>query len=155
MGYRNLRECVEDLERTGQLVRIERAVDPNLEAAEIQRRVFRAGGPALYFASVKGCRFPMVINLFGTMERVRYIFRDSLDTLKNLVTLSVDPADLVRRPRLLLKAPLAALKGRPRRVSTGPVLAGRISRPSSMFAGMVMTSGCIKALIIAGSSSRM
>jgi 4-hydroxy-3-polyprenylbenzoate decarboxylase len=123
MGYRNLRRCVEDLEATGQLVRIERPVDPNLEAAEIQRRVFQAGGPALYFASVKGCRFPMVSNLFGTMERVEYIFRDSLETLKTLVTLSVDPADMVRRPRLLLKAPFAAWKGRPRRVKTGSVLA--------------------------------
>ena len=71
MGYRTLRQCVEDLEATGQLVRIDHPVDPNLEAAEIQRRVFQAGGPALYFASVKGCRFPMVSNLVGTMERMR------------------------------------------------------------------------------------
>ena len=45
--YRNLRQCVDDLEATGQLRRIDAPVDPNLEAAEIQRRVFRAGGPAL------------------------------------------------------------------------------------------------------------
>ena len=68
MGYRTLRECVEELEATEQLVRIEQPVDPHLEAAEIQRRVFRAGGPAIYYASVKGCRFPMVSNLFGTMS---------------------------------------------------------------------------------------
>ena len=79
MGYRTLRACLNDLEATGQLVRIEQEIDPHLEAAEIQRRVFRAGGPAVYFARVKGCRFPMVSNLFGTMERVRFIFRDSLD----------------------------------------------------------------------------
>jgi len=123
MGYRTLRECVEDLESTGQLVRIEHPVDPNLEAAEIQRRVFRAGGPAVYFASVKGCRFPMVSNLFGTMERVRYLFRDSLESLRRLVELSVDPTELIRRPRLYLKAPWTAWKAKPRRVRRGPVLA--------------------------------
>ena len=79
MGYRTLRECVDDLLATQQMIRIDVPVDPDLEAAEIQRRVFRAGGPALYFASVRGCRFPMVSNLFGTIERIRYIFRDTLD----------------------------------------------------------------------------
>lgn len=74
--YRNLRECVNDLETTGQLVRIDAPVDANLEVAEIQRRVFRAGGPALYFSRVAGCRFPMLGNLFGTMTRVQYLFRD-------------------------------------------------------------------------------
>lgn len=125
MGYRTLRQCVEDLEKTGQLIRIEQPVDPNLEAAEIQRRVFQAGGPAVYFASVKGCRFPMVSNIYGTMERMRYLFRDSIEMLQRLVSLSVDPADLLRRPRLYLnlKTPAAALYARPKRVRKGPVMA--------------------------------
>ena len=66
MAYASLRECVDDLSRHGHLVRIEQEVDADLEAAAIHRRVFQAGGPALYFARVKGCRFPMVSNLFGT-----------------------------------------------------------------------------------------
>jgi len=123
MGYRTLRACVEDLAAKGQVVRIEQPVDPNLEAAEIQRRVFQAGGPVVYYASVKGCRFPMVSNLFGTIDRVRYIFRDSLESLKRWVELGVDPADLLRRPRLLLKAPWTAWHARPKRRSRGPVLA--------------------------------
>jgi 4-hydroxy-3-polyprenylbenzoate decarboxylase len=123
MGYRTLRQCIEDLAATGQLVRIEVPISPDLEAAEIQRRVFQAGGPAIYFASVKGCRFPMVCNLFGTMERVRYLFRDSLETLAKLVQLSVDPADALRRPRLYLKAPWMAWRARPRKVRRAPVLA--------------------------------
>ena len=124
MGYRTLRQCVSDLEATGQLIRIERSVDPNLEAAEIQRRVFNAGGPAIYYGSVKGCRFPMVSNLFGTMERVRYLFRDSIDTVKKLVKLGVDPADILRRPRLYLNAPWTALHARAKKVRTGSVLHG-------------------------------
>ncbi len=122
MGYRTLRQCVEDLESKGQLLRIEQPIDPNLEAAEIQRRVFQAAGPAIYFASVKGCRFPMVCNLFGTMERMRYLFRDSLESLARLVELSADPADALRRPRLYLRAPWWALHARPKRVRGGPVL---------------------------------
>ena len=34
MGYASLRACVADLERTGQLVRVEQEIDPHLEAAE-------------------------------------------------------------------------------------------------------------------------
>src|SRR5207248_8175633 len=79
MGYSNLRDCLADLERTGQLVRLDVEIDPYLEAAEIQRRVYQAHGPAVYFARVKGCRFPMLSNLFGTLARARYLFRDTLD----------------------------------------------------------------------------
>jgi 4-hydroxy-3-polyprenylbenzoate decarboxylase len=120
--YRNLRQCVDDLEAAGQLLRIDVPIDPNLEAAEIQRRAFRAGGPALLLSNVVGCRFPMLCNLFGTMARTKYIFRDSLERLKQLVTLQVDPADLMRRPRLYLKAPWSALLTRPKKVRSGPVL---------------------------------
>ena len=79
MGYSNLRDCLADLERTGQLVRLDVEIDPHLEAAEIQRRVYQAQGPAVYFARLKGCRFPAVSNLFGTLARARYLFRDTLD----------------------------------------------------------------------------
>ena len=120
--YRTLRQCVDDLEAAGRLVRIEEPVDANLEMAEIQRRVFRAGGPALFFDHVAGCRFPMVGNLFGTIERTRYIFRRTLKRLEQLVSLQVDPADMLRRPRLYLRAPWTALLTRPKRVSNGPIL---------------------------------
>ena len=127
MGYRTLQHCVEDLESSGQLVRIEQPIDPRLEAAEIQRRVFRAGGPAVYYANVIGCPFPMVSNLFGTMDRLRYLFRDSLPGLRRLVTLQVDPADLLRRPRLYLNTPWTAWNARPKKVRHGPVTANQTS----------------------------
>jgi 4-hydroxy-3-polyprenylbenzoate decarboxylase len=98
MGYRTLRECVDDLERHQQLVRINVEIDARLEAAEIQRRVCAAGGPALLFTRVKGCRFPMVSNLFGTMERARFMFRDSLDRVRRLVELKIDPTAGLRQP---------------------------------------------------------
>ena len=64
MGYRNLTDCVNDLEQAKKLIRVSDAVDANLEAAEIHRRVYQAGGPAILFDNVKGCEFPMVSNLF-------------------------------------------------------------------------------------------
>ena len=54
MGYRTLRACIDDLAATGQLRRIDQEIDPHLEAAAIHRRVFQAGGPALYFARREG-----------------------------------------------------------------------------------------------------
>ncbi len=125
MGYRTLRQCINDLDRTGRLVRIEQEIDPYLEAAEIHRRVFAAGGPAIYFAHVKSTRFPMASNLFGTIERVQYIFRDALEAVRTLVRMKTDPPGVLKRPAGLLRAGRAALTTLPRRTSDGPVLAHR------------------------------
>jgi 4-hydroxy-3-polyprenylbenzoate decarboxylase len=123
MGYRNLRDCVRDLERTRQLVRIEQEVDPYLEAAEIQRRVYRAGGPAVYFARVKSCAFPMVCNLFGTLERARFLFRDTLAVVRKLIQLKIDPAAFVRRPWRYWNVPFTLLHMLPKHRRRGPVTA--------------------------------
>ncbi|MCI0462090.1 MAG: UbiD family decarboxylase [Gemmataceae bacterium] len=123
MGYRTLRECLYDLERIGQLVRLETEIDPYLEAAEIQRRVYQAQGPAIYFARVKGCRFPIVCNLFGTLERTRYLFRDTLDAVRRLVELKVDPAAFWRRPWRYRGVPFTLWHMRPARVRRAAVTA--------------------------------
>jgi 4-hydroxy-3-polyprenylbenzoate decarboxylase len=125
MGYRSLRECVADLERTGQVVRIEQEIDPYLEAAAVHRRVYRAGGPAVYFARVKGCHFPMVSNLFGTLARTRFLFRDTLDAVRHLVELKIDPSAFWRRPWRYRDVPGALWHLRPKFVRGGPVLAHR------------------------------
>ena len=114
MGYDTLTKCVDDLERSGQLVRIEDEVDADLEAAEIHRRVFRSGGPAVYFARVKGCRFPMVSNLFGTMERTHYLFRDTLERVRRLIELKIEPGLAMRRPGRYLSAVRGAWSMLPR-----------------------------------------
>jgi len=57
MAYTSLEDCLLDLEKTGQLVRIKEEVDPFLEMAAIHLRVYAAGGPALLFEKVKGSRF--------------------------------------------------------------------------------------------------
>ncbi|MGD8504737.1 MAG: UbiD family decarboxylase, partial [Syntrophobacterales bacterium] len=85
MGYHSLSQCLAALESRGELVRITQEVDPNLEIGAIQRRVYRARGPALLFTNVKGCNFPMAGNIFGTLQRTQFIFRDTLRALEGLV----------------------------------------------------------------------
>src|SRR5437764_7684795 len=122
MGYPSLQACVADLERTGRLVRIDCEIDPHLEAAEVQRRVYQAQGPALLFTRVKGCAFPMVSNLFGTLDRTRFLFRDTLEAVRHLVELKTDPAAFWRRPWRYRDVPRALWHLRPKFVRRGPVL---------------------------------
>lgn len=126
MGHRTLGACIADLEKHQQLLRIDTELDPYLEIGAVQRRVYAAGGPALLFTRPKGCRFPLLGNLFGTLERTRFIFRDTLDDIELLVRLKIDPKELLRHPGALLKAPRAALNLLPRSVSTGKILEHRI-----------------------------
>lgn len=98
MGYRSLAECVNDLEHHGHLVRIRQEVDPHLEMAAIHMRVYDAQGPALLFENVKGSPFPAVSNLFGTLERSRFMFRDTLDKIKVLVDVKSDPMRVLKKP---------------------------------------------------------
>ncbi len=117
MGYRNLQSCVVDLERHGSLRRIDVAVDPRLEAGIIQRRVYQAGGPALLFTNVVGSGFPLLGNLFGTLERTRFLFRDTLRTIETLVKLKVNPFAALADPLGTLGAGMAARHLLPKQVS--------------------------------------
>ena len=128
MGYRNLRACLADLERTRQLVRIEAEIDPNLEMAEIQRRVYAAGGPALYFANVKGCAFPMASNLFGTIERSASCL-DALAAVRHLVELKIDPSAFWKNPGATATRPPPS--GTACRSSSRPARSSTIKRPSA------------------------
>ncbi len=123
MGYRSLSECVLDLRRHHQLVEIREPVDARLEAAAIQRRVYEAQGPALLFTNVRGCAFPMLGNLFGTIERTRFLFRDTIESVRHLVELKIQPPAALRRPWRYRDVPFAALHLLPQRRRTGPILA--------------------------------
>ena len=122
MGYRNLQECVVDLERRGMLLRISTPLDPRLEIGAVQRRVYRAGGPALLFTNPVNCSFPLLGNLFGTLERTRFIFRDSLAGIRCLVDAKINPFSLIKHPLDALKAPFAACRLLPKTVSRAAVL---------------------------------
>ena len=70
--YANLREFVEFLRKSGELVEISAPVDPNLEIAEIADRCVKSatGGPALLFANVRGSEMPVLINALATRTRM-------------------------------------------------------------------------------------
>jgi len=125
MGYRNLATCVSDLEKNGHLLRIEQPIDACLEAAEIQRRVYLSGGPALYFTNVSNCSFPMVSNLFGTLERARFIFRDTFANVQRAIQLKVAPEEALKNPLKYWRAPMIAWQMRPKAVGRGAVLANQ------------------------------
>lgn len=126
MGYRSLQACVKDLERHGHLVRIQHEMDPNLEMAEVQRRVFEAGGPAILFENVKGSPFPAVSNMFGTMERSRFMFRDTLARIQKVMELKANPAAFFKNPFKYLNLPKSGIHALPGKYWGGaPVMEGK------------------------------
>ncbi len=72
MPFRGLKSFLDDLEARGDLRRVRADVDPRFEIAEIAQRTVRSGGPALLFEHVKGSRYPLAINFFGTMARIEH-----------------------------------------------------------------------------------
>ena len=70
----SLRTFLDRLTRENEIITIKAEVDPYLELAEIHRRVISEGGPALFFERVKGSRYPVVTNLFGTERRIDLAF---------------------------------------------------------------------------------
>lgn len=113
MNYSSLEACLIDLEKNGQLVRIKEEVDPYLEMAAIHLRVYEAKGPALLFENVKGSRFRAASNIFGTLERSKFIFRDTIQSVQKLIELKNDPLKALKSPMQNAAAGLAALKALP------------------------------------------
>jgi 4-hydroxy-3-polyprenylbenzoate decarboxylase len=113
MGYKNLAACVADLEKHGHLIRIKEEVDPYLEMAAIHLRVYENQGPALLFENVKGSKFQAVSNLFGTLERSKFMFRYSLAKVEQLVALRSDPIKALKNPFKYAGTALTALSALP------------------------------------------
>jgi 4-hydroxy-3-polyprenylbenzoate decarboxylase len=110
VSYIDLQSFVNDLEQRGQLVRISAEVDPILEITEIADRVSkspsvgdaeppatdpvhgRLGGTALLFENVKGSKLPVLINAYGSYERIRLALGcESLAALAERVEQLVKP----------------------------------------------------------------
>jgi 4-hydroxy-3-polyprenylbenzoate decarboxylase len=113
MNYPSLEACLIDLEKKGQLIRIKEEVDPYLEMAAIHLRVYEAKGPALLFENVKGSKFRAASNIFGTLERSKFIFRDTIASVQQLIELKNDPIKAIKSPLQNASAALAALKALP------------------------------------------
>ena len=87
MPFTDLQHFVRYLEQNGQLKRVRVEADPELEVTEITQRVLREQGPALLFEKPKGSPVPLLMNLFGTMDRVRAALgREPADIGNELLT---------------------------------------------------------------------
>jgi 4-hydroxy-3-polyprenylbenzoate decarboxylase len=113
MAYKSLEECLLDLEHNGHLVRVTEEVDPYLEISTIHHRVYEVGGPTLLFENVKGSKYRAVSNLFGSLERSRFIFRDTLEQVQRLIAIKNNPMEALKHPLKNLDALFAAIKALP------------------------------------------
>jgi 4-hydroxy-3-polyprenylbenzoate decarboxylase len=105
MPLRDLRAFVRLLEERGQLRRVTASVSAELEITEIADRFVKGGGPALLFEAVENRSMPLLINAFGSSERMALAFGvETLDEaaarIKHLVTM-VPPAGLRDKLRAL------------------------------------------------------
>lgn len=133
MAFNDLREFIAALERRGWLKRITAPVDCELEITEITDRVCKRQGDknvALLFENVKGYDIPVLMNAFGSMERMALALGvDKVD----------DIADEIRR---LIKLPQASLQGAFDVLKLLPSL-----KPAFNFPKMVKTGPCKEVII--------
>ncbi len=130
-SYGDLQSFVSELERRGDLVRIQRPVSLLHEITEIHKRVLEADGPALLFenpvdAEGKVQSIPLLANLFGAERRIAWGLGRSPEELPDLANLLAElraPTPPRSAGEIWGKLPLAkaALAMRPRRVSRAPV----------------------------------
>ncbi len=91
MPFDSLRAFVDALRKNGELHVIDKPVEPRLEIAEITDRVVKAGGPALLFTKVRGSKFSVLTNQFGTQRRMAGAFEaKSLDEVGDRVRKLLD-----------------------------------------------------------------
>jgi len=91
----NLRHFLKKLRDENEIIDVYEEVDPDLEIAEVHRRVAAADGPALFFHRVKNSPFPVVTNLFGSKKRVDLAFQNRpekvIASLINILTSEAPP----------------------------------------------------------------
>lgn len=126
MSYKSLKAAALDLEKNGHLKRIKMEVDPDLEMAEIHRRIYDKQGPALLFENVKGSPFPALSNLYGTKERTDFLFRKTIQNVKKITELKADPMRALKNPLKYFNAPFTALTALPKKSTfSKPILYGK------------------------------
>ena len=91
MSYKSLQQYIFDLERNGELNRVRDEINPDLDIASIHLNEFEKGGKSILFENIKGSKYKAVSNLFGTLDRSKFMFRDSLEIVKQLIELKINP----------------------------------------------------------------
>ena len=117
MVYKSLYDCILDLEKNGQLIRVKEEVDPDLEMAAIHLRIHEAAGKAILFEKIKGCSYQAVSNIFGSLERSKFIFREHFTDIQKLVEVKNNPAIVFKNPFKYVGLAKAAFSSLPKKVS--------------------------------------
>jgi 4-hydroxy-3-polyprenylbenzoate decarboxylase len=125
LAYDSLRDFLDHLEARGRLVRVRAPVSPVLEMTEIQTRLLAEQGPAVLFERVEGFTIPVLVNLFGTVERVAWGMGREPHQLRELgETLAFfrqpQPPESFGQAMEMLPLVKAALAMKPRTVGKGP-----------------------------------
>ena len=125
MPFESLGEYVCALDKAGQLTRVKVKVNPDLEVAEILRRLmYRGNQPAILFEHVEGSTMPILGNAFGTMERLHLAlemndFTEIGGRVTDLTKMKM-PAGMLNKIKMLPKLSEIADYG-PKYVESGPV----------------------------------
>ena len=125
MSFKDLREFISFLEEKGELRRVKTPVSRDLEITELADRTVKAGGPALFFENVDGYDMPVVINLYGSLQRTAWALGvEDLDELtarvrKVLGLVEGPPSGLINKARLLGDL-VGIARTSPKTVSRGP-----------------------------------
>ncbi|HVO93542.1 MAG TPA: menaquinone biosynthesis decarboxylase, partial [Terriglobales bacterium] len=115
MPYNSLAEFVQVLERDHELKRISHPVKAELEITEIADRVMKRGGPALLFENVVGKDMPLLINAFGSKNRMALALgvTDVEEHAREIAKLIQTKPPKAFREKLQLLGELAKLAGIP------------------------------------------
>ena len=116
MGYKSLKACISDLNSVNELKKIREEINPELEMASIHLEEFANGGKAILFENIKNCNYRAVSNIFGTLSRSRYIFRDSLRIVKDLIAIKTNPIGALKNFPSTIFAVLNGIYALPKKV---------------------------------------
>ncbi len=123
--YKNLQEFIQELDRAGELLRIQAPVSPHLEITQITDIASKAsgGGKALLFENVEGSRFPVLTNAFGSDRRICMALGvEDLDILAGRLRkfIEMEPPKSLKDGLKLLPMGMDLLKFFPRKVKQAP-----------------------------------
>ncbi len=123
MSYPSLEAALQDLEKHGMLLRIGEEVSPDLLMPKMAEIATKESLPALLFEHVQGSPFRAAANIFGTMERARFLFRDTWKKAETAIAFHTDPFSILKHPARLASLPGIGLSALPRKSLFAPVLA--------------------------------
>lgn len=123
MSYPSLEAALQDLEKHGMLLRVGEEVSPDLLMPKMAEIATKESMPALLFEHVKGSPFRAAANIFGTMERARFLFRDTWKKAETAIAFHADPVSILKHPARLSTLPGIGISALPRKSLFAPVLA--------------------------------